>query len=179
MTPTRKTPPLLPARRARLQAAQEAAREALRSARPGRGHVLPRTVDTAAIDAAWPAVAGSTGALEVLAAMVRARKTGRALPTQAAARAGVVKCMVRIGVRELRLGDVRFQLGEDHAVQAGEGHYVVRSGALRVTVAKPAPRARAAAKGVNLGRVREVVAAAATAGADVISLAERRARRTA
>ncbi len=179
MTP-RKTPPMLPTRRARLHATRTAVRAALLAARPGRGHVLPRTVDTSLIDAAWPAVATPVlGALETLAALVRSRKTGRAFPEHEAARAAVVALLTRIGVRRVRLADVTFQLGEAHGVWAGEGTYTVRAGALRVKVEKPVRVPRVAPRGAHLGRVREAVVAAASAGADVINLAERRARRSA
>lgn len=183
MTP-RRTPPMLPTRRARLHTLQAAARDALRTARPGRGHVFPRTVDTSLLDAAWPAVTSLPASpLETLATLARSRKTGLALPGQEAARAAVVAVLTRIGVRRVRLGDVTFQLGEAHGVWAGEGIYTVRAGALRVKLDKPvrAPRAssKGAAPGVNLGRVREAVSAAASAGADVIHLADRRARRSA
>lgn len=164
---TRKSPPLLPAKRARLVALQAAVREAL-AVPASRGFVFPGTVDTGEIDAGWPTVSGAPTPLDVLAAMVRARKTGRSFPAQAAARAAVVAFLERADVRDVRLGDVRFVLGTDQIVGAGEVR-ALRSAPLRVQFAKPARGTKAAAPhvvqktgGVNLTRVREVLRAAAT-----------------
>lgn len=180
---TRRTPPMLPARRARLHALQASVRAALRAVRSGQGRVLPRVVDTSAIDAAWPEAQLAAGPLDRLAALVRARKTGRASSEHALARAAVVLHLETAGIREVRVGDVTFRLGEACAVQIREGEFNTRSGALRVTLAKPAKGAREGTKakgGVNLGRVRAALQeAAAGARGDVVNLADYRARRTA
>lgn len=174
LTKPRATPPLLPSRRARLEAIQASAREALASVPAGTGvGMFNRPVDTSAVDAGWPAAGMAPSPLEALAALVRARRTGRAIPAQAAARTAVARFLGAAGLSSARCGNVVFHLGADRYVAAGDG-FVARAGALRVTLEKPArghgggkPAAGASkaktAEGVNLDRVRGLVRDAAQA----------------
>jgi hypothetical protein len=149
-----------------LEAIRASARAALAAVPAGTGvGMFPRPVDTSAVDAGWPAAVMAPSPLEALAALVRARRTGRAIPAQAAARAAVARFLAAAGLSFARCGNVVFHLGADRYVAAGDG-FVARAGALRVTLEKPARGHGGKAKtaeGVNLDRVRGLVRDAARA----------------
>lgn len=160
-TSTSRQPPMLPAKRVKLQAD---VRAVLATVPAGRGPTRA-IVDTAAIDAAWPATWLSPP--EVLAADVLRRRTGLATRKQVALRVAVVRWMdLRLEVRELRVGSVVFKLGQDRLVPTGDG-FELRSGALRVTLdAAPLPKKAARPVGANLARVSQALRSALSGGAE-------------
>jgi hypothetical protein len=170
-------PPLLPARRAALHGLRSSVLAVLSADHRRSCRLVPRSIDTREIDSAWPSVSPSPSCFEDLAGMVRRAQTGRARPEQANKRAIVSKTMDQMGIRDLRLGDVRFHLGPDRYVPTGDGHDV-RTGALRITLTAPLSRGSAKAEtlGANFRHVQESLREAGTGGRPVAILADYRRR---